>query len=153
MRPAPMIPTLIGLARIGAGGAPQEQEFPFGLLNLESGLLLNASGLCPCFIAPFDEEKRIPSRFQLPAEIFMSLKTRGGAGVKRLKNGMIANAAKPVAGVPGIGLDAVGNPVPVAAFRRGDVLRDAVAFVPAAQEKQQTTDGGIRIAGLGKQSG
>lgn len=154
MRPAPTIPTLIGLVRVaGAGGAPQEQEFPFGLLNLESDVFLDTSGFCPCFIAPFDEEKRIPSRLQPPAEIFVGLKIRGGASMKRLEYGMSSDAAEPVAGVPGIRLDAVSNPMPIAALRRGDVLRDAVAFVPAAQQQQQTADGSFWIAGVGKQSG
>jgi len=85
-------------------------------------LLLDTSGFCPCFIAPFNEEKRIPSRLQLPAEIFVGLKSRGSTGMKRLKNGMRSNAPEPVTGVPGIGLDAVGDPVPVAAFWRCDVL-------------------------------
>ena len=117
MRPAPIIPTLIGLANVaGAGGAPQEEQFPFGLLNLDSGLLLDTSGLCPCFIAPFDEEKRIPGRLQLPVEIFVGLKSRGSTAMKRTKNGMRSNAAEPVTGVPGIGLDSVGDPVPIAAF-------------------------------------
>ena len=60
---------------------------------------------------------------------------------------MAAYLAKPVVGVPGIGLLTVNDGVPVAAFGRVDVLRGFVRFLPATEIELQSGECGCSGAG------
>ncbi len=59
---------------------------------------------------------------------------------------MLSDPAKPVTGVKGIWLDAVRNAVPIAAFRRVDVLTNIMAGIPTVQQQKQSAEGGFRMA-------
>ncbi len=71
--------------------------------------------------------------------------------MKRGEDGMRADAPEPIAGVRGIGFDAMNDGVPIAAFGRRDVLRGCVAEIPMPGEKEETAESGFSIAGVWKE--
>lgn len=67
------------------------------------------------------------------------------------KYGVRSDLSEPIAGVGGIGLDAVRNSVPITPLPGMNVLRNAVAPFPAVQQQEQSTEGGIGVTRSGKE--
>lgn len=125
---------LIGLCAV------VEQELPFGELHLLEALLI-AGGRVP---AGLDKGKRVPTRSVLVAE-------GGGGGAQFWKDGVLSNAAEPVAGVPQVRLHAVKNPVPIAAFGGIQILSNGVALIEEAAVEPQAGEGGLGHGGVGEE--
>jgi hypothetical protein len=69
------------------------------------------------------------------------------------EDGMLAHLPEPIARVGGIGLGAMNDSVPIAAFARPNILGCCVAELPMAGEKEKTTEGGFGIARVWEEFG
>src|SRR5262249_57142070 len=94
--------------------AVMEQQLPLGALHLQSGALQIRTGLAAGPLAKVDKAKRIPGilhRNPVPPADF------GRSRAQRGKNCMSSGSPEPIARVSRIGLLAVDDAVPGAAFR------------------------------------
>ncbi len=132
--------------------APGKQELAFGLVNL-LGAAVFWTGWCRSgFVAPSEEELGVPRRLQFPID-GESGEDSGRLIVEGSEDGVRSDAAVPIAGVPGIGLDAMSDGMPIAAFGRPNVLGGCVTKVPMTGEKEEAADGGFGIARVGEEFG
>src|SRR5690349_22951195 len=75
---------------------PVEQQMPLGSLDGHSFGFTLPRGIETRFLAPVDEQKRVPSGFQLPALYRARGQNLGSLLQESRKNGMLAHTPEPV---------------------------------------------------------
>ena len=106
-----------------------EEQLPFEALDFAGALFVFAAGGGAA--AVIDEGDGVPAQAEVDT-------LRGGEFAEGGKNRVRAHAAEPVAGIPGVGLLAMNQAVPVAALGIIDVLRDFVGVGPAIEVEEET---------------